>query len=122
MCESSSEAAAVYRYSSFALQFGVKPYSTPAPSVPPIRLLEPEHLSSPGRPPITPSEPQVNPLRVVKLVLAPRTATPNVAKNSQLSCAYPTRIRAVRSQLRLVVALSVKPAGAPKIDGVRTDE
>jgi hypothetical protein len=79
MCESSSEAAAVYRYSSFALQFGVKPYSTPAPSVPPIRLLEPELLSSPGRPPITPSEPQVNPPSVLKFVLAPRTAKPTVA-------------------------------------------
>src|SRR5580693_4346273 len=120
MCESSSEAAAVYRYSSFALQFGVKPYSTPAPSVAPTRLLEPEHLSSPGRPPMMPNVPQVSPLSVVKLVLAPSTATPNVAKNSQLSRAYPTRVRAVRSQLILVVALTVKPDGTPKIDGVRT--
>ena len=32
-----------------------------------------------GRPPITPSEPQVNPLSVLKFVLAPRTAKPTVA-------------------------------------------
>ena len=37
MFESSSEAAAIYRYSSFALRLGVNPYAMPAPAAAPIR-------------------------------------------------------------------------------------
>jgi hypothetical protein len=72
------EAAAMYRYSSFALKFGVNPYSTPAAAVPPIRLSVPEQFRMPGPGPMAVSVPQVNPLSPTKLVLAPRIAAPPV--------------------------------------------
>jgi hypothetical protein len=69
----------VYRYSTFALQFGVKPYSIPPPTVAPIRLSVPWQVSMPGAPPINVMVVQgLALLTLVKSVEAPRTTTPAV--------------------------------------------